>query len=126
MINVKIIILWTMEIENPYLEIKRKLIVAKEKANTVDKLEEISTTLKQIQTEERNFIINKLNELSSKVEKVSSKNLELKNDSERKIIKPMEIYKQSCNIYKECYSILLEIREIKKQVRNEIFYKNVR
>lgn len=113
-----------MEINNPYLEEKRKLITALSKLSSKDlRYDSANKILNEIIEKEREWLNATLGELFSKVEICSEKINEVKNDSQRKTVKAMQTYKDSCKLYKECYSLLLEIREIKKQVRNEIYYK---
>lgn len=120
-----------MEINNPYIEDKRKLMVALDKEirnNNQENIGKIKNVLNELEKEERIFLRDTLNQLGEKVESAAIKTSELANDVSRKIefkdtdIKLQDLYKRSCSLYKGCYNVLLEIREIKKQVRNEIYY----
>jgi len=141
------------EINNPYLEDKRKLMVALDKAklearngstvsireNNQDTIDKITPVLKEIEKAERIFLIEMLNKLSEHVEKKQIDISEISNDVDRTDlearsgstasnrtsdagVKPQDIYKRSCAMYKEIYNMLIECREIKKRIRDIIYY----
>jgi hypothetical protein len=78
-----------------------------------------------------------LNKLSEHVEKKQIDISEISNDVDRTDlearsgstasnsaagVKPQDIYKRSCAMYKEIYNMLIECREIKKRIRDIIYY----
>lgn len=103
-----------MEVINPYLETKRALLLALDKAR--DKTEHDILMNKYEDNEQ------KLREYNTRVLARLSENLEAIKETEIRIpaINLHSQYRQAISYYKQTRDLLLEIRQIKKELREAI------
>lgn len=99
-------------IKNPYAEQKRDLLVSCKG----DPDEKQKAQLEELEQKSREFVEQKLRELGNKVETVREQKLE----APKGYPSISKQYKEMCRLYRECYSLLLDIRSNKKELREEL------